>query len=349
MSTLPSLDEVAGTYARTAVDAVLREYPNAPRHVTSGPDDRPTPREAHPAFYGCFDWHSAVEMHWALVRLLRLAPDRVPTGTRDVLESHLSAAALRTEADYLRAHPAYERPYGWGWLLQLAFELNDWAGDGDPDATRWTAALAPVSDVVADAFVAWLPRMTYPERVGTHQNSAFALCRAVPYARAAAADGRSELFSAISDAAVRWYGNDVEYPASWEPGGSDFLSPALAEAELIASIASPASAFRDWLGLFLPGLAEGRPAGLLTPAVVTDPSDGQGAHLHGLNLYRAHAFGLLAEHLETDDPRQAVLREARTAHAATSLPAVAGGGWMLEHWLAAYAVLLLGRRDIDHP
>ena len=141
---------------------------------------------------------------------------------------------------------------------------------------------------------------------------------------------------------MRWYANDVEYPASWEPGGSDFLSPALTEAVLIASIAAPASSFRDWLGLFLPGLGDGQPASLLTPAVVTDPSDGQGAHLHGLNLYRAHAFGVLAEHLEPDDDRGTVLHDARAAHAAASLPAVSGGGWMLEHWLAAFAVLLLG-------
>ncbi|MBE7187249.1 DUF2891 domain-containing protein [Jatrophihabitans endophyticus] len=340
--TVPTLRDVAGRYGRTALEAVQREYPNAPRHVTSGPDDRPTPREAHPAFYGCFDWHSAVEMHWALVRLLRHAPDELPPGTREVLDAHLSTQALDSEAAYLRAHPTFERPYGWGWLLQLASELDDWALEGDPDAARWAAALEPVASAVSDGLVAWLPRLTYPERVGTHQNSAFALCRALPFARAAAAAGRADLWSAISDAAVRWYGNDVEYPASWEPGGSDFLSPALTEAVLIASIASPESSFRDWLGLFLPGLADGHPASLLTPAVVTDPSDGQGAHLHGLNLYRAHAFGVLAEHLELEDPRRTVLREARTDHAAASLPAVSGGGWMLEHWLAAYAVLLLG-------
>lgn len=334
-----TLGQVAAGYARTTIDAVRREYPNAPRHVVTGPDDRPTPRELHPAFYGCFDWHSAVEMHWALVRLLRAAPDDVPGAEiRPVLDAHLSPIALRTEADYLLANPSFERPYGWGWLLALAAELESW---DDPDARRWSAAVAPVAEVVADAFVAWLPRMIHPERVGTHQNSAFALSRSVPYAWARRDAGRPELLAAIADAAVRWFANDVEYPASWEPGGTDFLSPALAEAELVATIASPASAFSDWLGLFLPELADGRPLGLLTPVTVTDPSDGQGAHLHGLNLYRAYAFGLLAEHLDIDDERRTVLREARTAHAQASLTAVSGGGWMLEHWLAAYAVLLL--------
>lgn len=198
-----------------------------------------------------------------------------------------------------------------------------------------------MADVVTASFVDWLPRITYPERGGAHANSAFALARALPHARQRSEAGDDALFKAISDAAVRWFGADLNYPASWEPGGADFLSPALAEAELIAAIASPAEAFPDWLAMFLPGLAAGEPATLLTPAVITDPVDGQGAHLHGLNVYRAYTFGLLADRLDAADPRVAILHGARDRHAAASLPAVVGEGWMVEHWLACYAVLLL--------
>jgi hypothetical protein len=336
---LPALADVAAAYADTIVAAVRREYPNAPRHVMTGPDDLVTPRGAHPAFYGCFDWHSAVEMHWALVRMLRHVPAAFDAGpVRAVLNEHLTADACRAEADYLRTHPGWERPYGWGWALTLAAELDDWAGD--PDAANWAAAVAPIADVVAAGFVEWLPKQRYPERVGMHSNTAFALARAVPFARRAADAGRPELLAAITDAVERLYVDDVDYPAGWERGGADFLSGALTEAELVAAVFP--DDFPAWLGAFLPGLASGAPAGLFTPAVVTDPTDGQGAHLHGLNLYRGYAFGLLARLLPPADERVAVLLETRDRHAAQSLPAITGAGWMAEHWLAAYAVLLLG-------
>jgi hypothetical protein len=175
-----------------------------------------------------------------------------------------------------------------------------------------------------------------------HQNSAFALNRALPWARSRAAEGEPALLHAIADAAVRWFAADVDYPASWEPSGADFLSPALAEAELVGALAEPAEEFPHWLARFLPHLAEERPATLFEPVTVSDPSDGQIAHLHGLNLHRAHVFGVLAARLDPDDPRAPVLRAARGRHAEASLPAIVGGSWMTEHWLAAYAVLLLG-------
>lgn len=337
---LPGLGDVAAGYADVIVDAVCREYPNSPRHELRGAGDLATPRELHPAFYGCYDWHSAVEMHWALVRLLRRTPWALPVDrVRRVLDQHLTPEAMRIEARYLLDHLGWERPYGWGWAARLVAELEAW--DDDPDGQRWAAAMSPLADAVARAFVHWLPRVRHPERSGAHGNSAFALARALPLARSRALRGDAELLDAISDAAVRWFAADVEYPVAWEPGGSDFLSPALAEAELIADIARPRESFPDWLALFLPHLEQARPESLFRPALVTDADDGQGAHLHGLNLHRAYAFGLLADRLGDGDPRRAVLREARDRHAAVSLPAVVGGGYMVEHWLACYAVLLL--------
>lgn len=336
---LPELERVAATHGDAVLAAVRREYPNAPRHVMSEDADRPTPRELHPSFYGCFDWHSAVEMHWALVRMLRLVPKSIDEAdVRATLHEHLTAPALQTEADYLRSHPVWERPYGWGWALALAAELAAW---DDADARIWTANVAPLADTVAELFVNWLGRCTYPERTGGHANNAFALTRALPYARSRAAAGSGELLSAIAAAAVRWFAADIDYPAAWEPSGADFLSPALAEAELIAELAQPPEEFGTWLDLFLPHLAEGRPPSLFEPAVVSDESDGQIAHPHGLNLHRASVFERLAVRLGPDDPRTGFLRAGRDRHAAASLPAITGGGWMTEHWLAAYAVLLL--------
>src|SRR6266516_3410765 len=188
---LGMLHGVAGMYAATVVRAIQQEYPNDLRHPMTGPDDRPTPREIHPAFYGCYDWHSCVEMHWALVRLLRQAPDPLSAGdVREVLDEHLTAEALVTEAAYFANHPSFKRPYGWGWALMLAHELSTW---DDPDARRWSANVCPLADTITELFVAWLPRATYPSREGAHANSAFGLARALLFARVRAVDGDHRL------------------------------------------------------------------------------------------------------------------------------------------------------------
>jgi hypothetical protein len=186
---------------------------------------------------------------------------------------------------------------------------------------------------MSELYLNWLPKATYPVRDGAHSNSAFALARALPYA----ALGDTRLREAITGTARRWFRDAAGYPAAWEPGSADFLSPALTEAELMSAVLEPAE-FAAWFDRFLPEL----PLPLVTPAVVSDPTDGQIAHLHGLNLYRAYAFNRLCAVLEPDDPRQLILATASRRHAEASLPAVSGSDYMVGHWLAAYAVLLLG-------
>jgi len=282
------LGDVAGGYAASIVRAVQQVYPNDLHHPMTSPHDRPRPRQIHPAFYGCYDWHSCVEMHWALVRLLRLPPDAPPASdVRTVLHGHLTADALATETAYLDDHPRFERPYGWGWALLLAHELSSW---DDPDARRWAANIRPLADTVAELFLAWLARPTYPSRDGAHANSAFGLVRALPLARARTHDGDPSLLAAISQAAHRWYGDDTNHPAGWEPNGGDFLSPALTETELMSEVLQPA-AFADWLDRFLPGLANGHPSSLFEPAIVSDPTDGQIVHLHGLHALLVRRAG----------------------------------------------------------
>jgi Protein of unknown function (DUF2891) len=256
---------------------------------------------------------------------------------RAVLNEHLTAEALATEAAYFGDHPGFKRPYGWGWTLTLAHELSSW---DDPDARRWSANISGLADAIAGLFVRWLPRATYPIREGVHSNSAFGLARALPFARARASGGDGALLDAIDEAARRWFGDDADYPAGWEPNGADFLSPALTEAELMSDLLEPA-AFTAWLDRFLPGLADSHPASLFDPSVVSDPTDGQIAHLHGLNLYRAYAWQRLARTLPDGDARTPLMRAAVRRHADASLSAVCGSDYMLEHWLACYAVLLL--------
>jgi hypothetical protein len=333
------LGDLATAFAETILACVQREYPNDPHHRLTGPDDFPLPpREAHPSFYGCFDWHSAVEMHWALVRLLRLVPESMPEPeARARLSEHLGNEPLAVEAAYLADHPTFERPYGWGWALMLVHEVETWE---DSQARDWAANLRPLAEVLTSHYLEWLPKATYPIREGTHANTAFSLARALPFAAERATRGEEAPLAAITKAAERWYGEDENAPADWEPSGNDFLSPALTEAELMSRLLPP-ERFQSWLDGFLPGIADESPATLFAPAVVSDDTDGYIGHLHGLNLSRAYCWRRLAETLPDDDSRSQVMHAAADRHAEASLPQATGSDYVLEHWLAAYAVLLL--------
>lgn len=331
------LRQNATAYARTALACIDREYPHLPMVYAVEPGPYPQHRDQHPAFYGSLDWHSAVEMHWVLVRLLRLAEDALPpslaTSVRERLGAHLTPSHLEREAEFFASGigRTRERPYGWGWLLTLAHELSMWPDD--PDGRTWAEAVRPLADALTANLLGWLPAQTYPVRGGLHPNSAFGLLRS--YDWAVASDG--ELRAAIDDAVGRWYLADTDYPAHYEPSGSDFLSPALAEAELVARVL-PADEFAAWFGAFLPGSASSRPVELFAPVTVSDPSDGQLAHLAGLNLSRAWSMAAVAGALPAGSSAADALTASAAVHAQAGLPYVVGGDYMVEHWLAAYAV-----------
>jgi len=329
----------ADSYARLALENIGREFPSYVIVLMNGPGEFPDrPRDRTPVFFGSLDWHSCVEMHWVLVRLLKVAGDAVPAAEiRAALDAQFTAAGLHAEAEFMAASGGSERPYGWGWALTLAHELASW---DDPDARRWAEAMEPLASVLTESFLRWLPKATYPVRAGLHANSAFGLSRALPYARMRADAGTPDLSAAVEDATQRWYSSDVGYPGGWEPSGHDFLSPALTEAELMAGLLAREE-FPGWLQAFLPGIVSGEPRSLFTPVIVSDPSDGQIAHLHGLNLSRAWCWRRLAHTLPAADPRIPTCLAAARAHADASLPHVTTGDYMVTHWLAAYAVLLL--------
>jgi Protein of unknown function (DUF2891) len=332
-------NEAAG-YARVALANIGREFPTISRQLLTGPDDQPVrPRERTPVFYGSLDWHSCVEMHWLLVRLLRAAGDVVPAAQiRATLDAQLTEAGLAAEAAFVAGRDGTgERPYGWGWALALVHEISAW---DDPDARRWSAAISPLAEALDARFLGWLPKATYPVRHGVHANSAFGLSLVLPYATERARAGDQALADAITGKARGWFGGDTDYPGGYEPSGHDFLSPALTEAELMTRIL-PSGDFAAWLADFLPQIADSEPAALFAPAIVSDSSDGQIAHLHGLNASRAWCWRRLAETLPPGDPRIGPALGAARLHADAALPHVAGGDYMVEHWLAAYAVLLL--------
>jgi hypothetical protein len=338
---LALLRERAADYVDIALRNIQREFPHMPHYIATGPGPYPSHRELHPTFFGCFDWHSCVEMYWVAIRLMRLFPDAVnDRNARDTISSLLTPEHIATEVAFFTNphHGSLERPYGWGWLLTLADELERW--ESDPDAEGWAATLRPLADELAGKLIAWLPRLTYPQRIGMHANTAFGLLRSLDFADSRADKGDGRLRDAIEEAARRFFAHDLDYPAHYEPSGADFLSAALAEAELMSRLLER-DAFSTWLEGFLPGLGDGQPVSLFTPAIVLDESDGQLAHLAGLNLSRGASFVAIAACLPDDDSRIPRLLDAAERHGAASLPSVSGSDYMVEHWLAAYATLLL--------
>jgi hypothetical protein len=333
------LRDRAPAFAGTALTTIRQEFPNDLGMVMRRPGDYPyRPKAVHPAFYGSFDWHSCIEMHWVLARLLRTMPEASPDlDIRAALNEHLTAPALATETATFASRAGLARPYGWSWALTLIHELGTW---DDEDGQRWAANAAQFGTAITAKFLRWLPKATYPVRQGAHYNYAFGLSRALDYARWRADQDEPDLLAALTEAAHRWFGDDADYPGDWEPDGTDFLSPALCEAELMANVL-PAAEFVPWLDRFLPGLADREPASLFTPAVVSDDHDGLIAHLHGLNLSRAWCCLRLADALPADDPRVPVLRENARTHAEPELDHVSGAEYTVEHWLACYALLYL--------
>jgi hypothetical protein len=340
LMTRASLDAEQGAhFAELALKGICREYPNKLDHVINDETDVRTPRQLHPAFYGCFDWHSSVHGHWMLVRLLRLLPG-LPNAreVRAALAANLSAANLQAEKAYLDqpGRRSFERTYGWAWLLKLAEELFTW---DDPQGREWSADMQPLAGSFVERYLDFLPKQTYPIRTGTHPNTAFGLAFALDYARTVA---HHELESLIVERGRTYFLADVGCPAAWEPGGNDFLSPCLVEADLMRRVL-PQDEFRTWLARFLPGLLGGEPAGLFHPALVTDRTDPQIVHLDGLNLSRAWCMRNIAVTLPPEDAAYQVLAEAAGRHERASLPHVVSGDYMGEHWLATFAVYLLSR------
>ncbi|MGS0742650.1 DUF2891 domain-containing protein, partial [Glaciimonas sp. GG7] len=273
---------LASTFANMVLGHITQEYPNKLTHTLNSAADVQNPRALYPIFYGSYDWHSCVHGYWLLVRLLTRYPALPEAAAiRSLLDRQFTQANVCGELAYLAApsRAGFERPYGWGWLLALQSALVKL---DSLEGQRWARTLSPLADAFVALFVDFLPKATYPVRVGTHFNTAFALTLALEYARTV---GNAGLEADICAAARRWHGRDVGCQA-WEPSGDEFLSPALMVAVLMRQVLSAAE-FEVWFSGFLPDLVRGEPVSLFTPATVSDRSDGKIAHLDGLNFSRA--------------------------------------------------------------
>ncbi len=322
----------ASHFAQLALSCIQQEYPNKLGQVLKDEQSLKTPKVLHPAFYGCFDWHSSVHGHWMLVRLLKLFPDLSEAAEiRAMLRTNLSAQNVLAEVDYLaNASKSWERMYGWSWLMKLSEELYDWE---DTDGRQWSTNLQPLTDAFIEKYIDFLPKQTYAVRTGVHPNTAFGLSFALDYARKAK---HIQLEQLIISRSRDYYLNDTDCPANWEPSGEDFLSACLEEARLMSKILPP-DEFHSWFKKFLP---KKKIKALLSPAEISDRSDPKLVHLDGVNLSRVWCIYNLVPFIKKKKTQQLLLNAA-DKHLNATVPYIASEYYEGTHWLASFAVYAL--------
>ena len=328
-ATIALTPQSAERFANLALACVHKEYPNKVAHVLQSDADALPPRTLTPSFYGCYDWHSSVHGHWLLARLARLQPDApFAAKARAALARSITAENVAAEVTYLNGagRASFERPYGLAWLLQLTGELRE---ANDP----LYATIQPLEDAAVDRLRTWLPKLSYPVRSGEHSQTAFALGLILD-----SGAGDVKFHELVKARARAFYATDRNCPLAYEPSGEDFLSPCLAEADVMRRVLPP-KAYAEWLTKFMPRMT-------LTPAVVTDPTDPKLAHLDGLNLSRAWMLDGIASGLPATDARVKSLRAASKAHGDAGLQSVTGEHYEGGHWLGSFATYLVTRRGV---
>jgi hypothetical protein len=330
--------ERAAALAHMITPSLRREYPAQVVHLLRSAEDVRPPRELTPMFYGCFDWHSAVHSHWALLRLVRHAPAASWAGpVRAELAASFTAERAGGELAYLVDRPGFELPYGNAWLLQLGAELDEAAAAGDPEMAGWRAVMAPLIGAAGRRMFAWLARLRHPIRSGEHSQTAFAMGLALDWARQS---GNQQLADLVAEQARRFHQDDRGAPLAFEPSAFDFLSPALAEADLMRRVLGPAE-LAMWLAGFLPDGVD------LRPVEPVDRSDGKLAHFDGLNLSRAWMMRGIALSLPDGHARRGELLVSAAQHEAAGMEGVDGRHYAGSHWLGSFAVYLLTDRGVS--
>ena len=325
----------ADKLAKLPLKCIAQEYPNKLSQVLNNNDELHSPKDLHPVFYGCFDWHSAVHGHWSLVRLAKSFPElEQKAGIKKILLARITPENIEKEIRFfdIKHNNSFERTYGWAWLLKLAEELHTW---NDPQAKQMEKILQPLTNLIAQKFKVYLPKLHYPIRVGTHTNTAFALSFAYDYAKTT---GNKELQAVIAKRAQDFYGQDTGCPLSWEPSGHDFLSPCLEEVDIMRKVLRK-NEFMQWIVQFMPALQQ--PNFTMEPGIVTDRTDGHLVHLDGLNFSRAWVFYGLARQY----PEFKHLNRLANIHMKHSYDNLVGDDYMGGHWLASFAIFALTNNE----
>lgn len=323
--------EQANRLADLPLACIQVEYPNKLNQTLGSSEDIQSPKELHPTFYGCFDWHSSVHGHWSLIALLKQFPNlRNAETIRQKLKENISEENIAIEITYFepKYNKSFERTYGWAWLLKLAEEIHTW---DDPLARELETNLEPLVEIIVNGYLDFLPKLNYPIRVGEHTNTAFGLTFAHDYATTV---GNIQLKELIEKRAKDFYLKDEQCPISWEPSGFDFLSPCLEEMDLMMRVL-PKDKFKKWLKSFLPSLIDSNFQ--LEVGKVSDRTDGKLVHLDGVNFSRAWCLlGLANEFNEYSH-----LRKIANQHIGHSLPSIVNDSYEGSHWLGSFAIYAL--------
>lgn len=321
--------EQANHLATLPLKCLQQEYPNKLGQMLIDSTEIQSPKKLHPTFYGCFDWHSSVHGHWSLVYLLKKFPNLAnKEQIIQKLKTNLSAANIQVEIDYLnkKHEKSFERTYGWNWLLKLQLELET---SDEPFAKELAQNLKPLSNLIVERYIEFLPKLLYPVRVGTHSNTAFGLTNAWDYA----VFSKNEILQkSIKENAIRLFQKDENCPFNWEPSGTDFLSPCMEEMALMQRIL-PKNEFLTWLKKFIPNLF--KKDFKWEVARVSDRTDGHLVHLDGLNFSRAWNMYYLLHQYPNEFKH---LKTLADYHLNFSLPSVVDGNYEGEHWLASFAL-----------
>jgi len=328
--------ESANHLATLPIKCLQQEYPNKLSQLLNDSTEIQSPKKLHPAFYGCFDWHSSVHGHWSLVYLLKHYPQLA--NREEIIKKlkiNLSTANIQSEIAYLekKHEKSFERTYGWAWLLKLQLELETF---NEPFAQELTQNLKPLSNLIVERYIEFLPKLLYPVRVGTHTNTAFGLIFAWDYA---VYSKNTAFQESIKSNAIRLFQNDQNCPFNWEPSGTDFLSPCLEEMGLMQRLLSKTD-FLIWLQQFAPQLFDKKFTWEV--AKVSDRTDGHLVHLDGLNFSRAwNLYYLINQYPGTFSH----LKTLADYHLNFSLPSVVDGNYEGEHWLASFALRAFEEKD----
>lgn len=334
--------DLSERFTRLALDCVQQEFPNKISRTTDTAVEIGRPQDLFPVFYGCFDWHSAVHGHWLLVRQLRVGPQDAAWRAEAIakLDANITPENVAGElANFRRAaRGSWERPYGWAWVLQLTAELREY---DDPHAKRWLAALEPLEADIVQATKDWLPKLAYPIRLGTHNQTSFAFALMMDWAEVS---GDEEFLKLLKFKTGDFHIADVDCPIAYEPSGEDFLSPCLMTADLMRRIMGTPETFSQWLGDYMPDIPTDGSTDWLAPAIVKDASDGKLVHLDGVNLSRAWNLYNIARALPESDPRRASLIATADIHKDQGVAAVSDEHYSGSHWLASFATYLMTDR-----
>lgn len=330
--------ELAETLSHHPLDSVDTEFPHFVRSVDS-PDGIERPKKQHPVFYGCFDWHSSVHSHWALIRQLRVFDNHpVESEIRRSIDTRFTPENIEQEVTYFENNASFEKPYGWAWLLHLAAELSLWEDDR---ADEWKSIIEPLEEKIKTLVESEFLSQERPFRVGTHQNSAFALHCVLDYARTISDES---LESAVSETAVEFFGEDRDYPVEYEPLGWDFLSPALTEADLMRRVYDW-DEFKVWIDGFLPDMTTLPYKSLLDPVhVETDPDEGIALHLVGLNVSKAWCLAGIASVLGGHQYAE-IFEESAKQHIECGLEQAFTENYAGAHWLSSFVLYLITRNE----